>query len=77
MTDRETRAWKRLAVSAAGAVALLTARVLYGRPLLDGGVVRNFMGETLEDQLYRRLNACEESIRNLWEAHNSGNAGDR
>lgn len=34
----------------------------------------NWLGETANDELRRRLEACEISIRELWDAHNSRQA---
>ena len=72
---REARSWRRLALSAAGTVALLTARIWAAWP--SAGPVRGWLGETLDDELWRRLRACEASIQNLWEAHNARDADHR
>jgi hypothetical protein len=31
---------------------------------------RNWLGETVEQEMARRLAACESSVRELWAAHN-------
>lgn len=72
--DKEARQWRALAVSAAATVGLLVARVLIGRPLASHHVTRNWLGETLDDQIERRLAACESSVQELWKAHNERQA---
>ena len=64
------RHWRNLAISAAATVGLLVARALAGRPLASRHVLRNWLEETLDDEVQRRLAACETSIQELWRAHN-------
>lgn len=68
--DKGARQWRALAISAAGTVGLLVARVLIGRPLANHHVARDWLGETIDDQIERRLAACESSVQELWRAHN-------
>ena len=70
--DKDTRHWRNLAISAAATVGLLVARVLAGQPLANRHVLRNWLDETLDDEVQRRLQACETSIQELWRAHNDG-----
>lgn len=37
---------------------------------------RNWLGETHEQQVERRLAACESNLQNIWEHLNAGNTGN-
>jgi hypothetical protein len=80
VSRREVRAWRRLAVAVAGAVALLTVRVLASRDIpvarrvegLWGGLADedDLFSETGAQQAERRLGACETHLADLEERLN-------
>ncbi len=70
--------WPRLAIAAAVTIILLVARVIVGRPLVRRAAAPvNWLGETPERELQRRVAACEANLGNVWEVLNGGNASDR
>lgn len=69
--DHETRTWQRLAILASATIGLLIARVWRGRPLAT-----NWLGETPEQVIERRLAACEAHLQDL-EERLHGNAQHR
>ena len=61
-----------LAGAAVGLIVSLAFEMLAGRD----GPVTDWLGETLDEQLQRRLAACETSVQELWKAHNARDASD-
>ena len=69
---------RRLLVAAVATIVLLVARVLLGRPLARrAGPVTDWLGESPDRELRRRLGAVEANLANVWEELNARNAGDR
>lgn len=68
----------RLLAAAVATIVLLVARVLLGRPLLrPAAAPANWLGETPDAEVRRRLGACEANLANVWEVLNARDSADR